>query len=80
MKRRVKVLIDAEILRLAKQKAAETRRPLSDLIQQALMTYFGKQAGTPEERKTAYELFCKRPMKIPADQLRYVLDEDVSGC
>ena len=39
MKRRVKVLIDAEILRLAKKRAAEEGRPLGELIQEALANY-----------------------------------------
>ena len=74
MKRRVKVLIDAEILRLAKKRAAE-EDPLGELIQEALANYLGKLATTPKERKIAYHLFCERPMKIPPKQLRYILDE-----
>ena len=79
MKRKITTAIDAEILRLAKQKAAEERRPLHELIQAALAQYLRRNAATPKERKMAYHLFCERPMKIPPRQLRYVLEEDVWG-
>jgi hypothetical protein len=64
MKRRVKVLMDTEILRLAKQRAADQDRPLSDLIQDALAQYLKKDAVTSKERKIAFNLFCKQPMRL----------------
>jgi len=64
-------------MRLAKRRAAEERRPLSDLIQDALVQYLRKQAATPKERKIAYHLFCEQPIKIPSEQLRYLFEEDM---
>ena len=77
MKRRVKVLIDAEILRLARQRAADQNRPLSDLIQDALAQYLKKDAMTSKELKVAFDLFCKQPMRLSGKQLRQVLQEEV---
>lgn len=77
MKQKIGTLFEEEIVRRAKRRAAEEGRPLSDLIQDALVRYLRKEAATPKERKMAYRLFCERPMKIPAKQLRYVLEEDV---
>ena len=77
MKQKIGTLIEEDIMRLAKRKAAEERRPLSDLIQDALVRYLRKEAATPKERKMAFRLFCERPMKIPRRQLRYVLEEDM---
>ena len=77
MKRRVKLLIDAEILRLAKRKAAEEDRPLSDLVRDALAKYLSRDAATPEERQNAFQLFCEQPMRLSGKQLRQVLQEDV---
>ena len=64
-------------MRLAKRRAAEERRPLSDLIQDALVQYLRKEAATPKERNIAYQLFCEQPMKIPSEQLRFLLEEDM---
>ena len=77
MKQRISVRFDAAILRLAKQRAAEERRPLGELVQEALANYLRQFAATPKERKTAYQLFCERPMTIPPEQIRYVLAEDM---
>jgi hypothetical protein len=77
MKQKISTVIEAEILRVAKQRAAEERRPLSELVREALMKYLGENAATPEERKMAYKLFCERPMKIPPQVLRYVIEDDM---
>jgi hypothetical protein len=77
MKQKIGTLIEEDIMRLAKRRAAEEGRPMSDLIQDALVQYLRKDAATPRERKTAYQLFCERPMKIPAKQLRHLLEEDM---
>jgi hypothetical protein len=76
MKRRIGIVIEQDTMRLAKRKAAEERRPVSDLIEDALVQYLRKNLPTLEERQIAFHLFCERPMTIPASQLRYVLDED----
>ena len=77
MKQKIGTLIEEDIMRLAKRKAAEEKRTLSDLIQDALVRYLRKEAATPKERKMAFSLFCERPMKIPRRQLRYVLEDDM---
>jgi hypothetical protein len=77
MKRRIHILIDQEIMRLAEQRAAEERRPVRDLIRDALVQYLQRSGVTDKERKMAVHFFCERPMKIPRDQLRYVLQEEL---
>jgi hypothetical protein len=79
MKKKIGPLIDKGIIQLARRKAAEEGRPLCDLIEDALEQYLRKGATTPEERKKAFQLFCKRPMKISRQQFRYLLDEDMWG-
>jgi hypothetical protein len=76
MKKKIGTLIEESTMRLAKRKAAEEGRSLSDVIQDALVQYLRKEAATPKERKMAFHLFCERPMKMPPKQLRYVLEED----
>ena len=77
MKQRISVRLDAEILQLAKQRAAEERRPLSHLIQDALAKHLTKDATTPEERQKAFQLFCKQPMRLSGKQWRQILREEV---
>jgi hypothetical protein len=77
MKRKIGTVIEEDIMRLAKRKAAEEGRALSALIQDALVQYLRKQAATSKQRKMAFHLFCERPMKIPAEQFRYMVEEDM---
>jgi hypothetical protein len=77
MKKKVGTVIEEKTMRLAKRRAAEEGRSLSDVIQDALAQYLNKEAATPKERKAAFHLFCERPMKIPPKQLRYILEEDM---
>ena len=77
MKERIIIVMDEEILRLAKETAAKEHRTLSQLIEEALVKRFRQETTTPHARKMAYELFCERPMKIPPDQLPYVFGEDI---
>jgi hypothetical protein len=77
MKQKITILIDREIARLAKEKAAKEHRTLSHIVEEALVTRFRQETATPHARKMAYELFCQRPMKVPPDQLSYVFREDI---
>ena len=77
MKQEITTVIEAEILRVAKQRAAEERRPLNELVREALMKYLRENAAAPEERKMAYQLFCERPMKLPPQVLQYVIEDDM---
>jgi hypothetical protein len=77
MKKKVGTVIEENTMRLAKRKAAEEGRSLSEVIQEALVQYLRKEAATPKERRMAFHLFCEQPMKIPPEQLRYVLEEDM---
>ena len=77
MKRKIGIFLERGTIWLAKLRAAQEGRPLSHVIEDALVQYLRKQPATLEERKMAFQLFCEQPMKVPASQLRYVLEEDV---
>jgi hypothetical protein len=77
MKQKVGTLIEEEIMKLAKRRAAEQGRPLSDVIQDALVQYLSVGATDAKERDMACQLFCDRPLKLKPEQFRQVLDEDM---
>jgi len=76
MKQKIGTLIEEEIMRRAKRRAAEEGRPLSDLIQDALVQYLSPDAASAKEREMAYRLFCERPFKLTPEQFRDLLEED----
>lgn len=76
MKIKVGTLIDEEVIRHAKRRAAEEGRPLSDVIQDALVSYLNDKVADPKKREKAYQLFCERPIRISKNQLKEILEED----
>lgn len=76
MKQKVGTLIEENVLRKAKRRAADEGRPLSDIIQDALESYLSDRAVEPAKREAAYQLYCERPMKLTQAQLKAVLEED----
>jgi hypothetical protein len=76
MKQKIGTLIEEDIMRLAKRRAAEEGRPLSDLIQDALVQYLSPGAASAKEREMAFHLFCERPFKLTPQQFRDLLEED----
>ena len=76
MKKKVGTLLDEEVIRHAKRRAAEENKPLSGVIQDALVSYLRDKVPDPKKREKAYQLFCERPIPISKDQLKQVLEED----
>jgi hypothetical protein len=76
MKQKVGTVIEEEIMRRAKRRAADEGRPLSDIIQDALAAYLSDRVVDPVLREAAYQLYCERPMKLTPSQFKLVLEED----
>jgi hypothetical protein len=77
MKRKVGTLIEEEVIKLAKHRAFEEHRPLSDVIQDAIVLYLSNKMPSPKKRESAYRLFCEQPMHISKEQFKEILEEDV---
>ncbi len=64
MKKKVKIHIDEEVIRHARRRAAEEQRSLSDVIQDALVSYHSDKVSDPKKREKAYQVFCEGPIRI----------------
>ena len=76
MKKKVGTLLDEEIIRHAKRRAAEEGRPLNDVIQDALSSYLSNKVPDPKKRQKAYQLFCERPIRISQNQFKKIMEVD----
>ena len=76
MKHRISILIEEEVIRLAKRRAIEEDRRLNDLIQEALVSYLGSTVPSLRDREAAYRLFCEQSMPITKEQFLSVVEED----
>lgn len=76
MKQKVGTVLEQNVLRRAKRRAADERRPLSEVIQDALERYLFEGVAQPARRDAAYQLFCERPMLLAPEQMKSVLEHD----
>jgi len=79
MKRKIGTAIEEEVIKLVKHRAADEGRPLSDLIQDALVSYLSKSVPKPREREMAFQIFCEQPIKLSKQQFQQILEEDIWG-
>ena len=77
MKRKVGILLEEGVLKLAKHRALEEGRPLSDVIQESIVHYLSNRVPDPKKREGAYQIFCERPMRISKQQFKQIMEEDV---
>jgi len=73
MKQEIEAAIEEEIVHLARRRAIEENRSLSDLIQDALVSYLEITVPAIRDREAAYSLFCEQPMRISRQQLAEIL-------
>jgi hypothetical protein len=76
MKQKVGTVLEQDILRRAKRRAADENRPLSGVIQDALERYLSEGMAGPARRDAAYQFFCERPLQLAPEQLKAVLEHD----
>jgi hypothetical protein len=69
-------MIEEGVLQLANRRATEEKRPLNDLIEDALISYLSRRTSIVGDPEAAYRVFCEQPMKISNDQFKQLLGED----
>lgn len=79
MRKKVQTLIDEEVFRRAKRRAAEEGKTLSEVVQEALVFYLSNKTPDPGKREKAYRIFCERPIRLSRNQLQQILREDSWG-
>jgi hypothetical protein len=77
VKRKVGILLEEGVLKLAKHRALEEGRPLSDVIQESIVHYLSNKVPDSKKRERAYQIFCERPMRISKQQFKEIMEENV---
>jgi hypothetical protein len=77
MKKKVGILIEEDVIRDAKRRAAEEGRSLSNIIQDALISYLNHKVPDRQKRESAYQIFCEQPMRISKKRFKEILGEDL---
>lgn len=77
MKKKIGTVMDEDLMRLAKRRAAEQGVALSDVLHSALESYLHGAARAPKERLDALRRFCSQPMRLNPRQVKVVLEADL---
>jgi hypothetical protein len=79
MKKKIGTLMDEQVLRRAKRRAAEEGRPLNDLFQAAVSEYLARALPESGQREEAYRVFCERPIPLSPAQFKQIVNLDAWG-
>jgi hypothetical protein len=75
-KKKIGTVLDPEIFDKAKQRAVREHRPLSDLIQEALVVFL-HGGGPRADAERSCRLFCSHGSRLDLDEISELLEEDV---
>ncbi|MGH7494346.1 MAG: hypothetical protein ACREOO_18395 [bacterium] len=75
MKTKIGTLIEEDIVRMLKERAARDNRSISDVIQDALLHYFQMGTKRRDIRLAAVERLCSRPFDLTSHELQEIMDE-----
>jgi metal-responsive CopG/Arc/MetJ family transcriptional regulator len=76
MTRKIIISLEEDLVRLSRRRAREEGRPLSDLVQDAIMQYLDNKVQERDKRLEAYRTFCERPIRISREDFKTLLKEN----
>ena len=76
MKTKVGTVLDEDILYQLKIRAAKEKRSMSDIIQDALKSYFHNGALEKAERQAAVRRLCSKPFNLSLREIQELMEED----
>jgi hypothetical protein len=75
-KKKIGTVLDEAILGEAKQRALRENRPLSGLLEDALVEYL-HGGGPRADAERSCRLFCSHRSRLDLNEINEILDEDV---
>ncbi len=77
MKVKVGTQLEEGVYARLKVTAARARRPMSDVLEDALTRYFDQEGSGPDSPSGLRRLLDRGPLPVTPEQVRASLDEDV---
>jgi predicted transcriptional regulator len=76
MKTKIGTILEDDVIQKLKERAMKEKRPISEIIQEAVSRYLAGGSENREIRKSAVGHFCSRPFKLSASEVREIVEED----
>jgi len=76
--KRIKIgtILDADIVLQLKERALREGKTISDVVQEAVISYNRVETTKTEQRKEAAKRLCSSPFNVSTNQLKSDLEED----
>ena len=75
-KEKIGTILDKEVVKILREKAAQEGRAISDVIQEAVLRYNAAEADEIRMRVEAVKRFCSRPFNLTRKEIDEILEED----
>ena len=76
MKKKIGTSLEPEVLKELKLVAAKTGKPISDVIEEALLNYFRTVGQEQEDRLAAVKRLCSSPFNLTVEDWNEIMEED----
>lgn len=76
MKTKVGTILEEEVVQQLKERSVKEKRPISEIIQDALLHYLNAGPKKLELRKMALNNLCSRPFDLTRHELDEIMAED----
>ncbi len=76
MKTKVGTVLEKEVVRQLRQRAAKEGRSMNEIISDALTNYFRVSDKPAEQRREAVKRLCSKPFQLSPRELNEILEED----
>jgi hypothetical protein len=76
MKIKIGTILEDDVVQKLKERAIKEKKPINEIIQEALSRYLTGGSIQRESRKAAVAHFCSRPFSLSASEVREIVEED----
>ncbi len=76
LKTKIGTVLEEELVQQLKERSAREYRPMSDILQEALQSYFHGASQQPALRLAAVERFCSQPFMLSSSEVQQILAEE----
>lgn len=77
MKTKIGTVLEDEVIQKLKERAHNERKPISEIIQEAIITYMQVGGSRKQElRLAALKRLCSSPFNLSHDDWKEIMEED----
>ncbi len=76
VKEKIGTALDKDVVKMLKERSHSEGRPISDILQDAILRYSTAESGSDDQRLAAVKRLCSRPFNLTRQELDEIMEED----